>query len=744
MLRSLIGGMRALFRPAERNAQIEEELSSFFEASVDDKMRHGMSAEEAQRAARAETGSREMVRHKVWSAGWESLFESLARDVQVALRQLRKSPGFTATAVLTLALGIGVNATMFSLVSAFLMPRLPGRDPQGVVVVSSVNPNQSYRADVYAVSAPNYLAWRTDTHVFADMAADADDQTGSLAGQGQPEAIHYAAVSPNYFGIFGVSPMLGRTFMAGEDTPGRNHVLILSYGLWKSRYGADPKIVGRTVHLNREDYTVVGVMGPDFRLLGYTPQLWTPLTLSAADRAPAARKDRYLFLFARLAPGVTLQQARAEMDVLARRAQLDFPDIEKRWSASVRTLADYLVYEFDIRNSLDVIMAMVGFVLLIACANVAGLLLTRGAGRQKEMAIRVSLGASRLRVARQLLTEGMVIALAGGAAGLLLTLVGIRLLRAALTFNVAISSVPVILDRRVLLFALCISLASAVLSSLIPALKVSHAHIDTDLKSESRTSSAGRAHSRLRATLVGGEIALALFLLMGSSLIVHGLYRLDHQRLGFRHDHVLTAGIVLDHARYGDPSQQLQFVRDLMPRMEQIPGVEDAAVTSDLPASGGNTASIRIQSEPAPPDNGQRSALDVQTTPGYFQVAGVSLLRGRTFTEADNGQAPRVVLVNQEFVHRYLGGRNALGKRIRVGDQNAAPVWSGIVGVVSNVKYYSDDTRIDPEVYQPFSQRPVASFSLMMRTSVDPDSVIPELRRAVAGLDPELPLLHVM
>jgi hypothetical protein len=359
MLRSLIAGMRALMHPAERNAQIEEELKSFFDASVDDKLRSGMSPQEAQRAAQAEVGSGEAVRHKVWAAGWESTAGSIARDVQCALRQLRKSPGFTATAIVTLALGIGVNASMFSLVSGFLMPQLPGSDPQGVVVISSVNPNQSYHPDVYAVSAPNYLAWRADTRVFAEMAADADDQTGSLAGHGQPEAIRYASVTPNYFGVFGVNPMLGRTFMAGEDARGRNHVVILSYGLWKSRYSANPGILGQTVRLNREDYTVVGVMGADFRLLGYTPQLWTPLALSASDAAPIARKDRYLFLFARLAPGVTLQHARADMNTLALQAQHDFPNTERRWGASVRTLSDYLVYEFDIRNSLDLMMAMV-------------------------------------------------------------------------------------------------------------------------------------------------------------------------------------------------------------------------------------------------------------------------------------------------------------------------------------------------------------------------------------------------
>jgi putative ABC transport system permease protein len=310
---------------------------------------------------------------------------------------------------------------MFSLVSAFLLPRLPGHNPQNVVVVSSINPNQNYLADTNPVSAPNYLAWRTDTRIFAEMAAADEYRTANLAGQGQPEAINYAAVSSNYFTVFGVSPKLGRSFAEGEDQPGRAHVLILSHGLWERRFGSDPSVIGRTVRLDREDYVVVGVMAADFRLLVFTPQLWTPLVLNTADQTAAARKDRSLYLFARLAPSVNLQQARAELTILAKRAEADFPVTERRWGAAVRKLADFLVYDFGLRAGLAVIMTTVSFVLLIACANVAGLLLTRSAGRQKELAIRVSLGASRVRMVRQLVTEGLVIALLGGGVGLLLT-----------------------------------------------------------------------------------------------------------------------------------------------------------------------------------------------------------------------------------------------------------------------------------------------------------------------------------
>ena len=743
-IRIAISRCVGFLRPQTLDDDLDEELRTHIDLATEENLKRGMSPQEARTMALRKFGGVTQTREAYRIQRGLPFIETLAQDLRFALRQLRKSPGFTATAVLTLSLGIAVNATMFSAVSAFLLPGLPGHNPQKIVVLSSVNPNPNFQPDANPVSAPNYLAWRADRRVFKGMAAEEDGRTGNLSGQDRPEAIQYASVTPNYFSVFDVTPKLGRTFVAGEGARGRNHVVILSYGLWKRRYGADPAIVGRSVRLNREDYAVVGVMAPDFRLLGFTPQLWTPLLLGATDEAPAARKNRSLYLFARLAPGVTLQQARTEMNVMARRAQQDFPDIEKRWGIAVKTLPDFLVYNFGIRNALSMVMTMVSFVLLIACANVAGLLLTRGAARQKELAIRLSLGASRVSVVRQLLTEGLVIALAGGGVGLLLTILGIRLLRAGLRFNQAISSVPVSLDRHVLAFAACLSLVSAVLSSLAPALKASHAHIETSLKSESRTSSAGRARGRLRGVLVGGEIAMALFLLAGSCLIIRGLYRLERQTLGFRQDHLLTAGVVLDQARYGDASQQLQFVRKLMPRLQQIPGVEDVAVASDLPATGGGSIPVRIEGDLALSNNGQRSALDVVATPDYFGTASVPLLSGRTFTDADNSNAPRVVVVNQEFLRRFLGNRHTSGKRIQLGDGGAAPTWSEIVGVVSNVKASSQEPRVEPEVYQPFLQQPVASFSLMLRTNVDADSLIPDVRHAVAELDPELPLLRVM
>ena len=672
--------------------------------------------------------------------------KGLLQDLRYALRQLGKSPGFTAVAVITLALGIAVNSTMFSLVSGFLLQRPPGRDPEHVIVISSVNPDASFHADASPVSPSNFVAWREANHVFADVAADDEYRTVSLTGEGRAEneALRADAVSPNYFSVLDVSPHLGRSFSVGEDQPGRDHVVVLSHDLWVRRFGSDSSILHRTVRINRENYSVIGVMPGRFRMLGNSPQLWIPLVLNPEDQTAAARKNRSLHLFARLRPGVTLDQARAEMTTLAQRAERDFPEAEKGWGAAARTLPEFLIYDFGIRTGLVILMTTVGLVLIIACANVAGLLLARAAGRQKELSIRISLGASRLRIIRQVLTEGLVIALLGGGVGLLLAHWGISFVRAQMAFNEAFSTAPLSLDRNVLLFALSISMVSALLCGLAPALNASATDINTNLKDESRSASLGRSHTRLRTVLVTGEIALSLFLLIGTGLLIRGIFLIQHQNLGFQADHLLTAGVTLDAAQYKDASQQVHFVQDLLPRLQRLPGVEAVAAASELPASGPDSVSLKIQGQPDPPANRQRTALDVVVTTDYFRTAAIPLQRGRGFTQADTSTSPRVVLVNQEFVRRYLANQEPIGKQIALNSSGAAPEWSQIVGVVGNVKTYSADTHDDPEVYEPFLQRPIASFSLMLRVSSDPNTLASALRRTVAQLDPELPLFRLM
>ena len=612
--------------------------------------------------------------------------ETIAQDLRYCIRQLVKNPGFTAIAVVTLALGIGINATMFSLVSSILLRRSPGREPDRVAVVSGIDPGNGYQPDTATVSIPNYLAWRQANHVFSEMAAADPFHTASLTGQQESESLRSAAVSPNYFNVLGVTAELGRTFNAGEDQSGQEHVAILSHELWKRRFGADPSIVGRTIRLNRENYNVIGIMPASFRMLGFLPELWTPLVVTPDERTTAARKDRSLYLFARMKPGVTIEQARAEFAALAHQAEQDFPESEKGWGAMVRTLPDFLVYGFGIRSGLAIIMTTVGFVLMIACANVSGLLLARAAGRKKELAVRLSLGAARSRIIRQLLTEGLLVALLGGGLGLLMAYKGIDVMREAMKVNEVFSAVGLKLDANVVFFTVGISVACALLCALAPALKASRADVIAGLKDESRTASAGRSHTRLRTVLVTGEIAMALFLLIGTGLLFVAIFKVEHQYLGFQSEHLLTAGVNLDAARYKDADRQVAFVRDLLPRLQHSSGADAAAITSELPASGSGTVTIGIQGHPELPAGQVLTASDFVITPDFFRTLGMTILRGRSFTEQDDLAAPRVVIVNRKFADRYLPGEEPIGKQIRLEVTGAPPGWSQIIGVVNNVK----------------------------------------------------------
>jgi putative ABC transport system permease protein len=670
--------------------------------------------------------------------------QTLMQDLIYGLRQLRKNPGFSLVAVATLALGISVNATMFSLVSAFVLRRPPVHEPDRVVVISAVDPAQGFHYSASTVSVPNYLAWWDGTDVFAEMAASDDYRKTSLTVQRQTEVLNSAAVTPTYFSLLGVTPELGRSFQPGDDKLEQDHVVILSHQLWERRFGSDPKVVGSTVRLDRETYAVIGVMPAKFSLMGYPQQLWTPLSLTAADELPAARKDRNLHVFARLKPGATVQQAQAELATFARRAEESYPEIEKGWGVVVRTLPDFLVYDFGVGDALTIIMTTVGFVLLIACANVSGLLLARTAARRKELAVRSALGAGRTRLVRQLLTEGLLIAILGGALGVLSAYWGIRVVRARLQFNEAISAVTLNLDRNVLLFATGVTLVCVLLFGLAPALSASRTDITTNLKEEGRSASRGRSHTRFRTVMVTVEIALALFLLVGSGLLFHAIYLINQQYLGFRAEHLLTARVALDKARYSDSNRQIAFVRESISRLRDFAGVESVAATSGLPASGPESVTLHLKDQPEVAANQAPSALDFVVTEDYFRTTGIPLLHGRAFSEKDDAPAPRVVIVNQKFVERYLNGQEPLGKRITLEVSGGASEPSQIVGVVGNVKTHSQSTRDDPEVYEPYLQRPVSNFSFMVLTKGDPNVLASAMRNAIGQIDVELPLAQVM
>jgi predicted permease len=743
-LRQFFHRLTSVFRREKMDHELDAELAAHLELATEENLQRGLSPEEARRQALIRFGGTQQAIEQHRDARGLPGLEILFQDLRYAVRALFKNPGFTIAVVVTLALGIAVNATMFSLVSAFLLRRPVVNEPDRVAVVTSINAARGFLPDTNPVSAPNYLAWREANDVFSDVSAADESRTASLTAQGKPEALTSAAVSSNYFNVLGVAAHLGRTFSEGEDQPGRDHVVILSHELWERRFGSNSSIIGSTVRLNRENYVVIGVMPATFRLMGFAPQLWMPLTLTAADRTAAARKDRALYVFARLKPGVSVEQARLEISNLARRSEQDFPETEKGWGAAVRTLPDFLVYNFGARNGVAVLMTAVGFVLMMACANVAGLLLARATGRQKELGIRIALGAGRFRIIRQLLTEGLLNALLGGAVALVLARWGINFIETKMTFNDAISAIPLTLDRNVLLFVLAVSLFSAVLCSLAPALRASRTDINMILKAESRAASAGRSHSRLRTVLVTGEIALALFLLVGTGLLIRGLYVIEHQNLGFQPDHLLTAAVNLDSARYKDAAQQTSFVQDITSRLQHIPGAGAVTVVSDLPATGPSSVTLQIKGEPDLPANQALSTRDVVVSTDYFRTAEIPLLHGRTFTDMDNATAPPVVLVNQEFVHRLLHDQEPLGKQIRLSFSGPTAKWCEIVGVVANVKNYSEGPEEDPEVFESFLQRPVPSFSVMVRAKTDPNILSSDLRIAIEQADPDLPLDRVM
>jgi putative ABC transport system permease protein len=726
------------------DADLDKEVHSHLEMLMEENLRAGMPENESRRLARVELGGIEQVKEQVREQRLGTWVHSVYADCRFALRQLRKNPGFTFVAIFTLALGIALNASIFSLVSAFILQRPPGRDPERVAVISSVSPTQGFQSDGDPVSVPNYLVWRQANHSFADVAADGEYRSVNLTHANQSEAVQSAAVTPNYFAVLGVSPELGRIFSDGEDHLGRDHVVILSHELWERQFASDPAVIGRTIRLNREDYTIIGVTPASFRLLGYTPKLWTPLTLTQADQLPEARKDRSLLMLARLKPGVTLEQARAEMAAFANIAETTYPDTEKGWGATVRTLPDFLVYSFGFRSGALVLMATAGFVLTIACANVAGLLLARSTARRREMAVRIALGAGRLRIIRQVLVENLLIATLGGAIGIVLAYWGIDFLRSQLIFNEAISAAPIHLDGNVLWFAVGVSLSCTLLCGIAPALHASRTDINISLKDEGRASSTGRSHTRLRTVMVTAEIALTVVLLIGTGLLIRSIYVIEHQKLGFRTDHLLTARITLDAAEYRNDGQRSLFVENLLPRLQHLPGVEAVAAVSHLPGQDPEGVDLQIRGQAELPASQKLSALFVVTTNDYFQVADIPLLRGRTFTNMDDASAPHVIVISQEFVHRLLKDREPLGQQIRLDIPGSKPGWCEIVGVVGDVKRNSEELRVDPQVYEPFMQHPVDSLSLLVSTNTDPNSLVSSMRGAVAQLDPELPLNHVI
>jgi predicted permease len=662
--------------------------------------------------------------------------DTFLKDIRYGIRGLLKRPGFTAIVVITLALGIGANTTIFSVVNAVLLRPLPYKEPDRLIRIWESNPGRGWPD--FSASAPNFKDWQKQQTVFEHLAAQ-EISTFNLAGDGQPERIAAASITANLFPMLGVSPALGRSFLPEEEQVGRDRVVILSHGLWQRRFGGDQTLPGKTIRLNGEPYTVVGIMPAGFQSIGMR-ELWTPLVLDPA-REPwrADRSNHNLFVFGRLKAGVTLDQAVTDMNAVAGRLEQQYPQANAGWGVRLRTFYDWIVPK-EIRLSMLVLLAAVGFVLLIACANVANLLLVLAGARQREMAIRIALGGSRARLGRQLLTESLLLAGLGGCAGVLLALWGVALVAGSNVLNIPRLN-ETRLDGRVLGFTLGISLFTGIVFGLAPAWRAAKLNLTETLK-EGGLKGGGERRHHLRSALVTAEIALALVLLVGAGLMMRSFVRLQKVPLGFTPDRLLTMQINLPASKYAAGAPRLNFFSQLLEKLRTVPGVIDAAAITQPPLSGsGNWAmEVTLEGREAATREAQLSADARAITPGYFRTMGIPLLQGRDFTEQDSGDAPLTLIVSEKFAQRHWPNENPIGKRFRPGTSNP---FGEVVGVVGNVRNLSLEDEGRPAFYFSYGHIGMPGLVVVLRTTAIPESQVTALRAQVASLDADLPIFNI-
>ncbi len=732
--------LKQLFSRRRFYGDLSEEIQEHLEEKIEELVAGGMSRKEATYAARREFGNVRLTEEDSRAVWRWAMIEDLFMDIRFGARMLRKNPGFAAVVIVTLALGIAANTTIFSMVNGWMLRPPHIKDHASVVVILSTNPAKGWGWDQNPVSAPDFIAWREQSHSFEDMVAS-QAKDFALTGEGEPEWCKGGRVSASYFQFLGVSAALGRIFLPGEDQPGRAQVVILSHGLWERRFGSNPKVIGEAVRLNGDSYEVVGVMPKSYRLGYYGPELWTPLVLPPQSLVPAAREDHSLHVMARLKSGVSVETAKAEVAGLAQRSEEAYPGTAKGWGATAMPLQKYIAAEFTYAMRMH--MGAVIFVLLIACVNIASLQLTRAAARQREIAVRAALGAGRFRLVRQLLAESLLLAFAGGGLGLLLASWGVALLRSALNWSdyVRLMALEVTIDHTVLAFTLGASVCAAILFGLAPALHGTALDLHATLKEGGRASSHSRARNRTHTILVTAEIALALPLLVGAGIFV--LDFLINGGYGIDPNQVLTANLSLSGARYKDSAGQVAFLKEAIQRLEAVPGVISAGATTTLvPVEEEPVVTFSVAGQPAllRAERERTGYFTIDTD--YLRTLRIPLIRGRSFLSTDNVQAPPVALVDQAFVRRYFPNEEPLGKHLRV-DTSASdrPDWSEIVGIVGDVKKGKEDRK--GNVYEPYSQRPSSVMTLVVRTSSDPAAFAPMLRRAVWGVDKDQPLSHV-
>src|SRR5918993_2760315 len=662
------------------------------------------------------------------------LMEGLVQDVRYALRMIARRPTLSAIIVLTLALGIGANTAIFSLVSTVLLGPVPYPQPERLV---RVREQQLERGVSRPVIPANFFDWKARATSFEDVAWSRDGMF-ALTGEGEPESIIGYRFSHNMLGVLGVQPAVGRNFTVEEDTAGGPQVVILSHKLWARRFGADPRILGRAVTLNGTPHTVIGVMSPIFNY-PQRAELWTPLALSQAQMA--SRTAAILRLVGRLKPGVSMERAQNELASFYQELATRHPDTNKGMTPALTDM----VTAGDAKPLLLILFAGVAFVLLIACANVANLLLADATSRRRELAVRSALGASRYRVIRQMLTESVMLAVAGGALGTLVTWWTKDGLLMVFPANIANLNLPLVeridVGAGVFVFAAATSVLTGLLFGILPAWNVARSNLQGALKDGERGGSGSR---RTHSVLVISEVALSIVLLAGALLMVQSFVRVQKLQFGFESEQVMTARVILPDYRYGTPAKMAAFTRDLLPRLQAIPGVESAAILNYLPLSGwSGWQDFTIEGRPpvtgaAVPSGGFQVASD-----DYFKAMGIQLIAGRTFTPRDNEAAPPVAAINQTLAQRYWAGQNPIGQRIIV-PAESGPKALEIVGVVADIRAAGLEEPVEGELYVPLAQNPSAILGLVLKTQMEPATLAGQLRAAVWSVDPEQPVTFVM
>lgn len=657
----------------------------------------------------------------------------MLNDLRYAIRMLLKNPGFTAVVGLTLALGIGANTAIFSFINAILLHPLPYKDPDRLVMVFEAFKANGSSKD--AVAAPVLGEWREQSSVFEGLAARAWDSF-ILTGYDKPENIHGARLSANAFSLLGVEPLLGRAFLPEEENFGKERVVLLSYELWQRRFGSDPGIIGQSITLNARPHLVIGVMPSRTFFPDSNSELWTPLAFSPDDLQ--ARQAHRYSVYGRLKPHVTLAQARTQMDLIAERmARADAQN--KGWGAEVYSLQEIMVGES--RRPLLVIFSCVGLVLLIACANIANLLLARLAARNREFAIRTALGARTGQLIRQLLIESLLLAGFGGALGFLIAVAGLQVLIRLSPPDLPRIWEGVRLDGLTLAFAMVITAVTGVAVGLVPALRATNPAVSQDLCESGRGSSAGRRRHRLRSGLVMAEVALSVMLVIGAGLILRSFSRLVSQNLGYNPERLMTMEFHLPEEKYSRPGDGERFFERLLERVRMLPDVQSAALVAGLPLADQDVSLVVHVLDAPPPAPGEPTVAGyAQISPGYFQTMNIPILQGRDFTEQDRDTAPAVVIVDQAFVKNFKLGNKIIGRRIGIGDGTDS---AEVIGLVNDTKRSSLAASPPGQMFRCYHQKEWGFKSLVIRTKSDPAQMAGEVRRELDGIDKDQPIEKV-